>query len=243
MSHSSSGLNVLIPACGVGRRFYEAGYSTIKPLIDVAMAPMVQHVIDSFRGSNCTVFLPSGDATSLGRTLLDGARVVGLTPGQCHMGAVQTILAGADYCDWDAPVFVVNSDNVICPDGGWEDIQRGWLRSGCSAAIVLFEETRDGPYSWAGPVPSIRHIAEKAKISDYACAGAFWFKSYALLHTAATVHLAGAPDIGKEYYVAPMISRVLKAGGVVGSLVLDSDDMFVRIGVPEDIPLAEQRLL
>lgn len=235
-------MNVLIPACGVGRRFAEAGYPTIKPLIDVAGYPMVQHVINSFKGSNCTVFLPSGSATDLGRMLLDGARVVGLTPGQCNRGAVQTILAGADYYDWDAPVFVVNSDNVIRPDGGWEDIQRGWLRSGCNAAIALFEEPYDGPYSWADPVPLIRHIAEKVKISNYACAGAFWFKSYALLHTAATVHLAGAPDIGKEYYVAPMISRVLKAGGVVGSLVLSSDDMFVRMGIPEDIPLAEQRL-
>jgi dTDP-glucose pyrophosphorylase len=237
-------LRVIIPACGAGKRFAEAGYPSIKPLIDVAGQPMVQHVINSFPENSCVVLMPAGSAAELGRTLLDNAKIVALRPSQYHQGAVQTILGGVEHCVWQNPVFVVNSDNVIRPQCGWENLQAFWLAEGVTAAVVLFHEEGNGPYSWAvlNKKRSVTHIAEKLKISDYACAGAFWFKSYALMHVAATMHLSGTPDIGKEYYVAPMMNHFLRFDAEVLGQVLMPSDLFVRMGVPDDLPLAEELL-
>lgn len=209
---------------------------------------MVQHVLDSFPLNSCVVFMPAGGAAELGRTLLVNGKIVALRPSQCNQGAVQTILNGVSHCDWQSPVLVVNSDNVIRPECGWGALQARWLAEGVNAAVVLFHCEEDGPYSWAKlrdnkfQRPSVIQIAEKVKISDYACAGAFWFKSYALMHVAATVHLSGDPDIGKEYYVAPMMEHLLRFGGTIGTYILSHDDLFVRMGTPEDIPRAEELL-
>ena len=40
-------MNIIIPLCGTGKRFQDAGYTSPKPLIDVFDKKMIEHVLDS----------------------------------------------------------------------------------------------------------------------------------------------------------------------------------------------------
>ena len=51
-------MNIIIPLCGLGNRFTEAGFSDPKPLIDVFDKKMIFHVLDKLRFStNDKVFI------------------------------------------------------------------------------------------------------------------------------------------------------------------------------------------
>ena len=39
-------MNIIIPLCGIGKRFQEAGYELPKPLIDIMGKSMIEHVLD-----------------------------------------------------------------------------------------------------------------------------------------------------------------------------------------------------
>jgi NDP-sugar pyrophosphorylase family protein len=42
-------MNIIIPLCGIGKRFTEAGYDQPKPLIDVFDKKMIFHVLSSLK--------------------------------------------------------------------------------------------------------------------------------------------------------------------------------------------------
>ena len=42
---------VVIPMTGVGQRFVDAGYKSLKPLIEVGGKSIVEHVLDMFTGA------------------------------------------------------------------------------------------------------------------------------------------------------------------------------------------------
>ena len=50
-------MKIIIPAAGYGKRFADAGYSTLKPLIEVDGKPVIEHVKDMFPGEDDFLFL------------------------------------------------------------------------------------------------------------------------------------------------------------------------------------------
>lgn len=248
MPNLDSRLNVIIPACGLGQRFIDAGHTTPKPFIQVAERPMVQWVLDGLpRDSNATILLQHGTPEALGRKLLK-CNVVGLSLPEYADGAAKTVLRATQYIPLTAPVLVVNCDNVIYPEPGefgWLEMIRSWVRDGADGGIVTFRPDSVGPFSYVRESSSgvVGGVAEKVPIGPYACAGAFWFSSYALLHAAVYQHLReGRPDFQKEYYLAPVYAQLIANGLKVMHTVLSEEDTFVRIGVPSDLPAAEEAL-
>ena len=238
-------LNVIVPACGLGQRFIDAGHTTPKPFISVAGHPMVQWVLDSIPDADhAVVLLQHGTPEALGRRLLPGVRVVGLSMPEYARGAAETVLCATKHIPLTEQVLVVNCDNVILPFRGWANIIADWRSAGAVGGIFTFRPAQPGPFSYLRESAPrvVAEVAEKTEIGPYACAGAFWFSSYALLHAVANMHMKGEPDFHKEYYLAPVYNHLIKNGLTVMHYTLEEEDLFVRIGTPEDLTNAEDEL-
>lgn len=239
----SDPLHVIIPACGAGSRFVRAGFLGPKPLIRINGTPMVQHVINALpKNAVVHLLVPELLVSLYQDSGIKGAEVQGVAYAEHADGALATVLC-ADAVPLSSPVMVVNSDNVIKP--------ADWLAflphvAAADGHIATFLDI-DGPpiYSYIKERGHfVQDIAEKQRIGNFACAGAFWFRSYALLIAAAHRRMRkNPPDVYEEYYVAPVYRELLKEGAIVTHGALSHlDDKFVRIGTPEDLDRASVEL-
>jgi dTDP-glucose pyrophosphorylase len=242
-------MNLLIPAAGDGTRFAQAGYKALKPFIHVDGKPMVQHVLDLGPDAARRVVVLKEEVQP--PTGIDpDVMFLHVPPVEAARGAAGTILYAAKMLPINEPVVVINCDNVIAPHGGWDY----WLDDvpvTADVCIVTWRVDADDPnraaYSYVDPVRTarpqrVRNVAEKQVLSEYACAGAFYFKDAAMLIAACTLELEFGAMVKGEHYLAPSISQLLARGAEVYHVPLDSGSIFVRMGTPEDMEHAVEEL-
>lgn len=118
-------MQIVIPMSGIGKRFADAGYRNIKPLIDVDGKPIISYVIDMFPGETNFVFICNQEhleRTPLRAVLTDLApkgKIIAIAPhkkgpvyavGQCFDeidDEDEVIVNYCDfYCDWDYADFL-----------------------------------------------------------------------------------------------------------------------------------------
>src|SRR5689334_11861545 len=103
-------MQIVIPMAGRGDRFLAAGYTAIKPLIEIDGLPMIAHVIAMFPGETNFLFICAQDHldnSPLRQVLTDLApqgRIVGIPPHK--LGPVHSALAAAEYIADDEPVIL-----------------------------------------------------------------------------------------------------------------------------------------
>ena len=110
-------VNVVIPAAGQGKRFAEVGYQHPKPLIDVEGRPMIDLVLENFRGVGRPIVLLQDRhveqycADSLIRHLAPDGEVVGVDG--LTEGAACTVLLAEHLIDNTNELVLANSDQVV----------------------------------------------------------------------------------------------------------------------------------
>src|SRR5205823_3325198 len=123
-----------------GDRFVRAGYTQIKPLIEVDGKPMIEHVVGLFPGEHDFLFICAKDhleSTPLQQTLkrcAPRAKVVGIEPHK--LGPVHSALEVKDAIRDDEPVLLSYCDFSLL----WNYAQfRGYVRAtGCDGCIPSY---------------------------------------------------------------------------------------------------------
>jgi NDP-sugar pyrophosphorylase family protein len=240
-------MNLLIPAAGEGRRFADAGYKGPKPFIYIDGVPMLQHVLNHAPQCRRRIVVLKEDVQPC-NGIDPGVAFIRVPPVEAARGAVGTILHAAKLLPLCEPVLVLNCDNVIYPHGGWEY----WTARAQSMAVCIatWEVDPSDPnreaYSYVEPCGKeplrVRSVAEKQVLSPYACAGAFYFESAAMLLAACTLELEFGSLVKGEHYLAPAINQLLAREASVYHQPLNDGSLFVRIGTPEDMPAALEAL-
>jgi len=190
---------------------------------------MVQRVIDALPDEADIYLLVRPEYVSMTRERITRARVVPVHA--CARGVCETLLSAP--VDPRDKVLVVNCDNVILPPWGWDQFFQ------YENAIVTFREqdilVEPPPFSYVRTQGSIIYeIAEKRRIGQLACAGAFLFADYETLRLLCNWHLAyDPPDYKAEHYLAPAYTRLID-GTNVYSVQLNASDIFVRMGTPSE---------
>jgi len=221
--------SIIIPACGSGARF---GTDLPKHLFDVGGAPMVQRVIDELPSNVAIHLLVKPQHEAMTKALIRGVNVK-ITPVVAHgRGVCETLLAAP--VNPRSKTLVVNCDNVIVPGMGW----RMFLDRYDNAIITFWEDNvtpQPPPYSYCRVTKGlVRAVTEKKRLSRYACAGAFLFQDYETLRLLCNWHMAyDAPDVEREYYLAPAYSRLIDDPTTqVRCVHLTKEDTFIRMGTP-----------
>jgi NDP-sugar pyrophosphorylase family protein len=238
-------MQIVIPMAGRGDRFIRAGYTNIKPLIEVDGAPIIQHVINLFPGETDFVFICAQDHldnTPLAKVLERAAPKGKIVPIAPHKkGPVHSALEAARYIDDDEPTILNYCDFSVY--WNYEHFKATMSERGCAGCITAYRGFHPhslGPnfYGYMREKDNyLLEIREKQsftdnKMDEYASAGTYYFRSGEMM---------------KQYFGAAMAANLAVRGECYASLpfnlmVADGLDVFIyelerflQWGTPEDL--------
>ena len=238
-------MQVVILAAGRGRRFQDAGYKQLKPLIPVCGVPMIQHALRAAQSVSGfpTILCPWEIVDELA-TLPEGdghTDIVSIHTTQS--GAACTLLAAASTLDETLPVLVMDCDSIIAPAlvkdfADWAEQE--FKEDGAESALLCFRSTDDSEL-WSfvdiNPIDRLSlEVREKVRVSDIATCGVHAFKSWTVLRAALARLIAGQVTYNLEYYLAP-VHNTLRA-----AVKLIPESEFHPIGTPAQLEAYEQAI-
>ncbi|MFA5149613.1 MAG: glycosyltransferase family 2 protein [Candidatus Omnitrophota bacterium] len=229
-------LNVVIPMAGAGSRFVEAGYKEPKPFIDVFGKPMIQRVIENVPGSNY-ILLSSADhlktrGTTLVKDIVKHRKSVIVPVHKLTEGAACTVLMAKDMINNNDGLIIANSDQLVGVDDVGNAVKLFYERGADAGVLVFFNRAIRWSYVGIDDNGSIKEVAEKRVISDYATCGIYWFRRGRDFVSSAEEMIAKNERVNNEFYVAPAINKMILRGQKV--LPYFVNEMY-GMGTPEDL--------
>jgi len=230
-----SDMNVLIPMAGAGSRFAEAGFTFIKPLIEVFGKPMIQSVVENLGIDAHFIFVCQSEhierynLRQLLRLIAPGCEVVetdGITEG-----AACTAMLAQEFIDNNTPLLIANADQHV----EWNPTDFYWwaAQTEDDGAILTFNATHP---KWSfvdvNEYGYITEVAEKRPISDIATCGIYWWKRGSDFVTAVQQMMDKNDRTNSEFYIAPSFNHAIMDGARIASWKVDN--MF-GLGTPEDL--------
>jgi dTDP-glucose pyrophosphorylase len=215
-------MNIVIPMAGSGQRFKDAGYTTIKPLIEVNGIPMIQRVIENLNLPDAYVYLLHRlDDIDLIENLGIPIRIKRQTAG-----AASTILCIKEIINTNEPLIISNCDELLEWNSSNANDYEG---DGC-----IFTTKASGP-KWSYVKTEngfVTQVAEKVEISDEATVGVYCWKRGKDFVKYAEQMITNDEKVNGEFYVAPVYNGAIKDGL---KIITKSVDKFWSLGTPEDL--------
>jgi NDP-sugar pyrophosphorylase family protein len=175
-------MNIIIPLCGIGKRFTDAGYDKPKPLIKVFNKLMIENVIDSLdihpEDKLFIIYHTSLDNYEFSKILTEKYKHIHLIPiSKRTNGAAETILFGLEYII-NNKISSLNECLLIDCDTIYNTDILKKIRKQNTNSVIYFEDKGSNPiYSYIQlNNKKLIDIKEKEKISCNANTGAYFFK-------------------------------------------------------------------
>ena len=233
-------MNIILPLCGLGNRFTEAGFSNPKPLIDVFDKKMIFHVLDKLRFStNDKVFIvyyTSLEDFNFSNIIRNKYPNIELIPIYTRTaGAAETVLFGIEHILTNN---LSSLDNVLIVDCDTiynVNIIKKLKKLG-SNAVVYFEDFESKPiYSYIKLKNDIiLDIIEKEKISNYANTGAYYFKNIIELKNGCKYIIDNNIKFKNEYYMSCVIKHMITSGNIFKGLKIYREN-YISLGTPDEL--------
>lgn len=235
---SASNLKVVLPMSGAGSRFAQAGYSAIKPLIDVNGKHMIQLVIDNLNIDAEFIFIVQKahyDQYNLGNLLpliAPGCKIIQLDG--LSEGAACSVLAAKEFINNDDHLFIINSDQYV--DIDFSLFFNKMLTSKVDGGIITFHKENDKKWSYIklNNDGYICEVKEKDPISNQATIGAYYWNKGSDFVQSAEEMISLKDKSNNEYYVAPTYNYLIKNNKKIINYEI-SPNLFWGIGTPEDL--------
>lgn len=228
-------LNILIPMAGEGSRFKQAGYSFIKPLIDVKGKPMIQTVIENLGFNANYIYIVRKEhyeqynLQSFLNLITPGCKIICVD--NLTEGAACTTLLAKEYINNNNQLLIANCDQFI----EWDNIHFYYqtVERKVDGMILTFESTHP---KWSfvklNEQGYITEVAEKKPISNIATVGIyFWNKGSDYVKYAEQM-IEKNIRVNNEFYVAPVYNEAIQDGKKF--LPYNINKMW-GIGTPEDL--------
>ncbi len=239
----------LIPMAGEGQRYRQAGYSTPKPLIDVAGVPMIVRSAKALPPADRWVFvcreshLRTVNLEEVLRSNFESVEIVALdrkTEGQAitclmareYIPAEAILTIGA--CDYD---MVYDTSKVRL----WLDDQatEGWIWTFRANPVVLQDPRMYGWVETAADGLAALRVSCKVPISkepldDHAIIGTFTFKKAQVFFDAVEAMVRADRRINGEFYVDVAADHAIRAGRRMRVFEVEH---YIGWGTPQDLDL------
>jgi len=239
---------IVLPMAGLSSRFFKAGYTKPKYMLDLHGQTVFAHALGSFRayfGQEPITIICRADydtpdfvraeCAKAGLTGDDLALVVleQETAGQAETVALGLERAGADA---DAPLTIFNIDTF----------RPGFTHPTAFdlSAVDGYVEVFQGPgehWSFVRPDTSdpdafrAAEVAEKVRISDLCSTGLYYFRSVGLFQKLYAPIAAKDPATlqGGERYIAPLYNDALKLGHDIRYALIEAEEVLF-CGTPDE---------
>jgi NDP-sugar pyrophosphorylase family protein len=240
-------MQLIIPMAGLGQRFVDAGYRTVKPLINVSGLPMVVRVVNDLPPAERIVFVvhpehaAQYDLENSLRHYFPECHVV-VTPG-LTAGQACTVRLAASAVDLDDEVLVAACDATHVYDAERFESLRDDDSIDCMVWTYRGEPrvlSKPSAYGWVRTKPGsddVQEISCKRPISenlldDSVISGFFWFRSARGMFSAIDQLVAGNRRVNNEFYLDVVPNLLVEAGRRV---VRFEAEKYIGWGTPQDL--------
>ncbi len=239
-------MKVVIPMSGEGKRFSDAGYKDIKPLIMVDGKTMAEHVIGMFPKKSEFVFVAREDhlkTTKLKNILQKNAPDCTIIPIKKHkLGPVHAVLQAAGRINDNEPVIVNYCDFYAEWDfGALEKKARQGGFDGALSGYTGFHPHLLWQNLYAGMrvdgAMNLLEIKEKHSFTQnpmdsYHSAGTYYFAKGAEMKKYMQELVERELAVNGEYYVSSVYALMLRDKKKV---FVQNVDYFLQWGTPKDL--------
>lgn len=239
-------MKIVIPMAGEGKRFKDAGFREIKPLIDLGGKPMIQRVTESFPDEAAFIFIcrrQDLDETPLGKVLKGlkpSSRIIALD--RPTKGPVDTFLQAAEEIPDDEELIINYCDFAM--EWDFRDFLAKVRKEGIAGALPAFRGFHPASlgdtyyaYMLVDERGMLKEIREKRSFSedrtaDLASTGTHYFSSGYLAKKYASETVREGIEINGEYYFSMPFNLMVKDG--LGVLAYEVRK-FICFGTPRDV--------
>ena len=232
--------NLVIPVGGLGKRFLEEGYSTIKPMIPVDGKPMlvasveslsiaVTHKIFAIRKFKDYEMLCDAIIKSDPRALL-------YTFDKITEGPAITVYNALKHFDIDNTdaIYTANCDQIM----RWDSVAFQHMSDISDGTVVTFEGgTTAHSFIELDKTGKAVRLTEKIKISNTALAGIHhWKRTIDFISTVDKMVSMNDRAPNGEFYIAPSYNYMIQDNKTIRVHHIPKS-MFCPIGTPEELRL------
>jgi len=238
-------MHIIIPMSGVGQRFANAGYKTLKPLIEMDGKPMVEHVVNLFPGETKFTFICN--STHLETTEMKGI-LNRITP-HANIVPIEPHKKGPVYAATKAFDLIENEEEVIvnyCDFSTYWNYQdflketRGKDADGAVVSYKGFHPHMLGTTNYAfmrDDNKVMLEIKEKEPFTDnrmqeYASNGTYYFKKGSYVKKYFQKLIDEDINLNNEFYVSLIYNQLVQDGLKV--TIYEIEHM-LQWGTPEDV--------
>jgi beta-phosphoglucomutase-like phosphatase (HAD superfamily)/CTP:phosphocholine cytidylyltransferase-like protein len=233
-------MNIIIPLCGIGKRFYDAGYEFPKPLIDVMDKKMIARVLDSIDlsldDSIFIIYHTSLEEYGFSIYMKTQYPQIKLIPIYKRTdGAAETILYGIRYIMQHHLSSKLQTLLIDCDTIYHVPILEK-LRGISTSATICFEDMESNPiYSYVRVEDGrIVEIKEKEKISTYANTGAYFFQNINELQFHCEAVIQKDLRYRNEYYISCVIQHMIDIGISFNAITINRSH-YSSLGTPTEL--------
>ena len=239
-------MNIIIPLCGIGKRFQEVGYTEPKPLIDVFNKKMICHVLDNLDlEQNDNVFIvyhTSLDIHNFSTIIKNMYPNIYLIPISTRTaGAAETVLFGIDHIlsnklSSSQKCLLIDCDTIY----NTNIIKK--IDKIHTSGVIYFEDNGIKPiYSYIilDSNNKITDIQEKEKISNNANTGAYFFKDINELQKGCNCVLENNMRFKGEYYISCVIKHMISEGHEFTGIKINKEH-YISLGTPEELQVYKE---
>lgn len=231
-------INVVIPMAGKGSRFYEKGYQTPKPFIDVHGKMMIERVLDNLQLPHAKYFLISlQEHIKYYKQYLDkistnyDSEIISID--KITDGPACTVLAAHRQINNEIPLLIANSDQIV--DVEISNYIDDCFKRNLDGSIMTFKDTNPKwSFAKTNEKKLVTEVKEKVPISNNATVGIYFFKEGKHFFNGAVDMIASADKTNNEYYVCPIYNYLIRQGRNIGIFEIDPSKMH-GTGTPEDL--------
>lgn len=239
-------MNIIIPLCGIGKRFQEVGYTEPKPLIDVFNKKMICHVLDNLDlEQNDNIFIvyhTSLDVHNFSTIIKNTYPNIYLIPISTRTnGAAETVLFGIDHIllntlSSSQKCLLIDCDTIY----NTNIIKK--IDKINTSGVIYFEDNGIKPiYSYIilDNNNKITDIKEKEKISNNANTGAYFFKDINELQKGCKYVLENNMRFKDEYYISCVIKHMISEGHEFTGIKINKEH-YISLGTPEELQVYKE---
>lgn len=232
-------MNIIIPMAGLGDRFKQAGFNTIKPMISIMGKPMIQWTIESLGIDGNFIFILNNKNEYFNelRDLLIkiSPKSIIIDIDYITEGPASSCLLAKDYINNDTPLLSLNCDQILTWDiDKFKDFLSSFKEDGF--VVTYDNDTPKNSYVKLDEMGYAKEFAEKKVISKYSLNGIhYWAKGKDFVFAAESM-IKKNIRVNNEFYIAPSYNELINSDKKITTYHIDKKEHW-SVGTPDDLNL------
>jgi len=235
---------VVMTMAGRGSRFSNKGYTTPKPLIEVAGKPMYEWALQSLIGLEVRLLIVITLKEHENKFGISN-RLAQIWNGQFQLvsiddvteGQLCTVLAAEELINVDEDILIISSDTLVVSELS-KDIQNN-KKSLNGLISVMNLPGEQWSFAKTNDKGIVTKVAEKMRISDHASTGMYYFSNGKEFTEFGKKMILENKRTKGEFYVIPVYNEFITHQKIVGISV--ANEMW-DMGTPESKEIFEKKL-